>query len=153
LGLGGGNVFKMWFLAGHDVGYAESLDGLSWTRRGSNVISSTGQTPCVIKNGSTYHLYCVPAGGGTVAHYTSSDGISWSLQSANVHTSVYYFSPVYIDPNTGTWYALFTTTGTPNTTNLATSPDGVTWTDYASNPVASNFWGIIKVDKIGSTFY
>jgi len=151
-----GNVYKMWFAGAHLVGYAESIDGLTWTRRDGYVNTSVGTTPCVVKVSGTYHLYDQSIFGANVQHWTSSDGIAWSLQSNNVFPSasgLCYFSVVAIIG--GTWYALYTlATGTfPSTLNLATSSDGVSWTAYGSNPVASNFWGVIKVNLINGIYY
>lgn len=171
-----GTVYKMWFCAGHpgaetNTYYAESSDGISWTRYGSAVISSF-HSPYLIKVGSTYHVYVQPAaspGSGNIAHYTSSDGITWSQQSANVFslgtsgqwddTILWYFQPV--DIIGGTWYAVYS--GGHNATSyqlslgLATSPDGVTWTRSASNPVLQGVTGGSVVNacfaKVGSTYW
>jgi hypothetical protein len=150
-----GNVFKMWFANGSQIGYAESTDGIAWTRRTPNVITTFGVAPSVIKVGATYHLYDSQVG-QTVHHWTSSDGITWTLQSANVFSraNTVYFSVVAII--NGTWNALYTDENNaafPLTTRLATSSDGVTWTDYGSNPVASNFWGVVQVFNVNGTYY
>ena len=159
--LTGQQVWKMYFAAGAsatDVGYAESpvADGINWTR-GSNIISGVGICVSAIKVGGTYHIYAQSAYGGNVKHYTSSSSSSgWSLQSANVfagRTGLVYFSAITVI--SGTWHALYTIAdGTfPSTLNLATSSDGISWTDYPSNPVASNFWGVVAANQIGSTWY
>ena len=157
-----GNVYKMWFGAnpttGH-IGYAESLDGLNWTRRSPDplIAAGMGLTPSVIKLGATYHLYdgFVTVQPNIVQHWTSSDGITWTQAQANVFsaTNLSYFSVVTIIG--GTWYALYTLApGTfPTTTNLATSPDGITWTASGSNPVVNNFWGVVKVFLINGIYY
>jgi hypothetical protein len=161
----------MWFTAGtvssQSVGYAESTDGLVWTR-GANVLASNyGIDPCIIKVGSTYHLYCLKGDWATtdnIYHFTSSDGITWSSGAvvfsgagSGWDAFVYFFSPVYID-GTGTWYAMYLgTTSNAGTasenTGLATSPDGLTWTRSASNPVVTNFYGVMRVINVNGVWY
>jgi hypothetical protein len=164
-----GTVYKMWFTANQALAYAESLDGIHWTRSVSYpALTNAAFCPSVIKVGSTYHLYGQPVGVYNINHYTSTDGVNWTggTQVFTLGTAgqwddgfVYYFTPVYIDIG-GTWYAYYTAghlsggvaTGALST-GLATSPDGLTWTRHVGNPIISNFWGIIKVTKVGSTFY
>ena len=163
-----GNVYKMWFSSNSsNIYYAESLDGVNWTRSASAIIANF-QFPQVIKVGSTYHLYCFPASGGTfnVAHYTSTNGTTWIQQSSNVFgvgtvgawdaSFIYGFDPVYINGN-GTWYALYA--GGNNATTyqgslgLATSPDGINWTRSASNPLVTDFWNSAAIAQINGTWY
>src|SRR5271154_2924280 len=90
-----GNVFKMWFTAGAisapgliGLCYAESLDGLSWTRYSSNPVLSNVYGGRVFKYGSTYYCYTSIGGANThIASYTSSDGISWSLGNSQTLTA------------------------------------------------------------------
>jgi hypothetical protein len=156
-----GTVYKMWFTGGQNLAYAESIDGINWTRYPSYLLTGEGTTPAIIKVGSTYHLYCMPGNETTftVQHYTSTDGIHWVGGATVFDTSVsgtpsnfYYFSPFYIDPG-GTWYAFYA--GVPGQWNLylATSPDGITWTNSGSNPVALNFWGVVMPTKIGANWW
>jgi hypothetical protein len=106
-------VWKMWYTGyggtlGEAIGYAESADGISWTKMGPTVgsftpgpvLEATGTgfetasviTPCVIKDGSTYRMWYAGWLGGTV-----------------LNTEIGY----------------------------ATSPNGTTWTRYAGNPVVT----------------
>jgi len=158
--LAGPNVYKLWFSAGpvlsSSVYYAESPDLQNWTRHSGAVIANV-VSPTVIKVGATYHLYCQAAslpGSGATQHFTSSDGINWTLQSANVFsTGAYPLKPIAIV--NGTWYALWGSLGASDfpSVNLATSPDGVTWTAYGSNPVISGAYPFACVAQVGSTFY
>ncbi len=108
----------MWFAVGNaNVGYAESSDGIIWTRRSSPVISGV-TLPMVLKVGATYYLYAqtAPGGSSSFSLYTSADGINWTLQSSSIlglggvgawdHVFIYVFQPVAII--NGTWYALYT---------------------------------------------
>jgi hypothetical protein len=146
-----GTVFKMWFTSwsANAIGYAESSDGLTWTRKSSNVISGLID-PGVIKNGSTYYLYGFDNTGGTgqgKCHaYTSSDGITWTSQSSDIGiTGKYFFQPFTIVG--GTWYAI-------ESTKLCTSSDGLSWTEGSVVFPAGNggamSGGIVQV---GSTWY
>jgi hypothetical protein len=171
-----GTVFKMWFSAGGPTAetntyYAESTDGLTWTRRGTAVITGQG-SPFVFKNGATYYLYTQPsgsAGGGNWSVYTSSDGITWASQATNIlplggvgtwdHLIGWYFQPV--DIINGTWWAVYSggndTTGYQLSLGLASSPDGIVWTKYVSNPVLAGPGNGSVVNacfsKVGSTYY
>lgn len=167
-----GTVYKTWFSDGPQSGsakiwYAESLDGVNWTRSASAVINGY-LTPAVIKNGSTYNLYAQPgasAGTGTFALFTSSDGVNWTLISSTVlglgtaglwdSSHLWSFAPVAIIA--GTWYALYSAgmngAAYYNSVGLATSPDGVTWTKYVSNPVLQNAYAGQAFTKVGSTWY
>src|ERR1700743_3278126 len=51
----GGQVFKMWFSGGIDIYYAESNDGINWTRQATAIFSSIGN-PRVFKNSGTYYI-------------------------------------------------------------------------------------------------
>lgn len=156
--LAGPNVYKLWFSGGasgsYNTFYAESPDLVNWTRQATAVLSGY-VTPGIIKNGSTYYMYCQAQnqqGGGNIAYYTSPDGVTWTQQSANVLSlggsgawdagSIYPLKPVAII--NGTWYALYgacsaaeLSAGYPFKIGLATSTDGAgaVWTKYASNPV------------------
>jgi hypothetical protein len=167
-----GNVFKAWFTGGtlasghNSINYAESVDGINWTQYSSNPIITSHSSGRVFKNGSTYHGYWQSStadSGGPTDHYTSSDGVNWTLANASVLTAgaagqwdalgIYAFTVV--DIIAGTWYAIYS--GAPALNQgwyigLATSPDGVTWTKYAGNPVLANFVNPSFI-KIGSTYY
>jgi hypothetical protein len=148
LGLGAGNVFKMWYdnvASPYGIYYAESLDGTIWTEDPLNpIIAAVGGGTKVFKNGSTYYLYCGPGNfsGTAISAYTSSDGVTWTLQNATAltPTQTWEGSGVYqltvCDVVGGTWYGYYSggSNGTPvYGTGMATSTDGLTWTK-PSNP-------------------
>ena len=171
-----GTVYKIWFGAGGTahpgIYYAESLDGINWTRNSATVPVIAGQWgPAIIKVGSTYYLYTQPSasfGTGDFALYTSTNGITWTSVSSTVlalgsagawdSVAMYTFAPVTII--SGTWYALYSATNSdsPAATaligkmGLATSTDGINWTKYASNPVG-NGWVTQATSQIGSLWY
>jgi hypothetical protein len=89
LGLGAGNVFKMWYVnvaSPFGLYYAESLNGTSWTQSPSNpIIAGVGCGPKVFKHNGTYYLYVGPGNfsGTSISAYTSTDGVTWTLQNAS----------------------------------------------------------------------
>lgn len=173
-----GTVYKMWFSAGapgaeSNIYYAESTDGINWTRDGSVIIASFG-SPFVIKNGATYYLYAQPsanAGKGDFSVYTSPDGINWTSQATNILGALggvgvwdgvtqWYFQPVSIIG--GTWTAIYSGGNNSSTKQLsigvATSADGITWSKFASNPVlqgaqSSSVVNNGAISKIGGTYW
>ena len=91
-------LYQMWYTSGRDtgqpndwdwqVGYAESDDGLSWTRRPEPVLESDGDlvAPSVFFDGSQYHMWyeSLPGYGGTQIRYAvSPDGVNWTRYWAN----------------------------------------------------------------------
>ena len=126
-----GNTYRMWYtgmryLGGTSgwsgvVGYAESLDGLSWTKRSDPVLEPGDGTweermtfaPYVVFDSAGYHMFYT---GGTevfpstinhsLGYAFSADGIHWNKSGANpviaVDGEFALFSPVHFDG--GTWY-------------------------------------------------
>src|SRR5882672_95579 len=81
-----GNVFKMWFTSGWtstNIGYAESLDAVHWTRLAGNVIAGYSHG-FVFKSGSTYYFYGPRLQGDPFDQETSPDGVVWT----KVHSAV-----------------------------------------------------------------
>ena len=88
-------VWKMWFSDGaqRSIDYAESPDGIAWTRYGTTASNPYG-TPVVsgclrsfvVENSGTYYLYCapLPPGDQTIDEYTSTDGVHFTLAHASV---------------------------------------------------------------------
>jgi hypothetical protein len=162
-----GNVYKTWIVsdwsndAASAMYYAESLDGISWTRKSTAVLASV-TNGYVFKNGSTYYLYgqaSGSSGSGNMVVYTSSDGINWTQQTP---TSVLgaggsgawdyhgFYNIATLAISGGTWYGYYiaqSASGQPFATGLATSTDGINWTKYASNPVIT---GVVSGSSTGS---
>jgi sucrose-6-phosphate hydrolase SacC (GH32 family) len=161
-----GNVYKCWFTdaAINGVGYAESSDGITWTRYSSNPVISGYANGIIFYNAGTFYSWGQKTSELASGHpymHTSSDGINWSaatltnLPNGGTIPSVYYCA--IADYVSGTFYmligALNGTNSTPNT-YLATSTDGVTWAmQNSSNPVLANVFGLVQIVKLGTTYY
>ncbi len=119
-------LYQMWYTSSRDpgpmfdwdwrVGYAESDDGLSWTRRTEPVLESDGElvAPSVFFDGSRYHMWYENLSGygrAEISYAVSPDGIDWTTYWANpVLGSVdrqYEFPNVLYNLDTGSyemWY-------------------------------------------------
>ena len=148
-----GTVWKMWFTGGWfnpNIYYAESTDGISWTRKSGSVVSGHLR-PYVVKVGSTYHMYSAkgnPTDGydKQIDHHTSSDGVTWSLAHSNVipktqtwtSTNVANSGGAYID---GTLHLFVEGSNSgqsaPWQIGRFTSTDMATFTADANNPLIS----------------
>jgi hypothetical protein len=167
-----GTVYKTWLVsdwsndATSSMYYAESLDGVSWTRRGAAVLANV-TNGFVFKNGSTYYMYAQTAGAsgtGNMLVYTSSDGINWALQSpssvlvkgtAGAWDSGSFYNIICVTIVAGTWYGFYNgNNGGAFSVGLATSTDGINWTKYSGNPVIS---GAVttgnNIVNVGGTYY
>lgn len=169
-----GNVFKMWHTDGWlspvpVIDYAESTDGINWTEYASNPVIANGATAVnhgfVTHVGNTYYGYF--ANGSPASQldvWQSSNGVTgWTKTNSAVLTASAgtwvnggpYNPVVWVQGST--WYMLYTGSNASGvySIGLATSPDGVTWTNYASNPVISNHGcGNDKIlVKVGTTYY
>jgi hypothetical protein len=165
-----GTVYKTWFSSGTgstaNIYYAESPDGVNWTRSASAVLAAY-TNPAIIKHGSTYYMYCQlgTATTGSVYLYTSTDGISWAQQSSSILVSgggaawdddIFLLAPIGII--SGTWYGLYTGSASGATLykmGLATSTDGagLTWTKYAGNPVLNDAIASQAVVQVNGVWY
>lgn len=162
-----GNVFKMWYLGGGytsgGIYYAESADGITWTQYSSNPVIASRISGRVFNNGGTYHGYYAHIDFSAIDHYTSSDGIHWTLANSSVVTvgsaGAWDDSQIYnmqvVGQIAGTWYAVYGGNRTDNIlcTGVVTSPDLVTWTKSASNPVIYNFSSTNVAYKDGGGTY
>jgi hypothetical protein len=135
-------TFKMWYTCGWtitNICYASSSDGIKWSA--GIVLPALGglNHGFVFKNGSSYYFY--GANATSFERFHSSDGLKWTLDGTDI-------LPVNGDGwesrdvgnidvwvANGTWYALHEARGPKWTIGLASSSDGLTWTEYAGNPV------------------
>jgi len=141
-------VYHLWYTGYNDdrspnrnLGYAISIDGLSWIRYPGNpiVTSSWVEDVCVVKDGGVYSMFA--EGENDVAHLlTSTDRITWTEQGPldirKVDGSPIPPGPrgtpvVYVEK--GTWY-LFYERGDRGVW-LATSKDRKVWTHVQDEPV------------------
>ena len=159
-----GTTYHLWYAGVRtewpdaDIGYATSPDGATWTKHPGPVLERQGTwdfggifPSAVAWDGATYHMWyggCVSGSAGPCAtgYATSPDGWTWTKHPGN---------PVLVG-ETGGWDSIcaLITAVVPDTGGLrawywggetttlfaigyAASPDGVTWTKYADNPV---FW-------------
>lgn len=166
--LAGDSVFKMWYSSGWaapNLNYAESLDGITWTKLETNPIVAAHYRSMVLKVGATYYLYASAAGQGQVNLYTSADGVTWALDTAGVLAagsagawddgSVANMHVWY--EGAGDWRMLYEAKRalTGWSIGYATSADGRAWTKHASNPVITGTGGRGGpwLKKSGSTYY
>jgi len=90
-------LYQMWYTSTRDyqlmgewnwrIGYAESDDGLSWTRRSELVLESAGElvAPSVLFDGSMYHMWYEYIGTFNIGirYAVSMDGVDWTTYLAN----------------------------------------------------------------------
>lgn len=155
-----GKVYGMWFGSNVSIGYAESYDCINWTRYSSNpvlaIANADAPTPCVIFDGSQFHLYAVA--NNALVHYTSSNGLSWSASTAIITGATLQYAPYffYVFPANGEWYAVFnqqSATASQTTSYLAKSSDLSNWVvQNSGNPITTNFWAFLPM-LIGGTWY
>ncbi len=145
-----GNVFKLWFSVGYanpGIGYAESTDGIAWTRYNVGApILTTHRRCCLVMDGSAYVMFAISNAAGTLDKLTSIDGIHFTVANAGVLAGTsgtwdaagINNTSVYID-NDGTWLIAYdgSTSGPSNyNVGLARSINhGVTWVKAPSNPI------------------
>lgn len=167
------NVFKMWFCSGFGipgsgvVNYAESPDGIHWTRRVTPVLTNHYRT-FVLKQSTTYYLFGATVDQLQIDVYTSSDGITWTLGTAAILAvgtagawDDFALANCSVFVEGGTWYMLYDGLNDASgvwSEGLATasSPTG-TWTKSGSNPVmtlaSTAISGASPVIKVGSIYY
>jgi len=155
--------YRMWYLGGREgvtgIGYAESDNGVTWTKHGPPVLSpglrGTWDSTevglgCVIWDGTRFLMYYRGASpiftGGAIGLATSSDGIVWVKYSGNPvlkPSSVdqkYMGSPEVLQTSAlfNMWYSA-RSTDDPTTSQVqrllyATSFDGLHWQKYTGVP-------------------
>ncbi len=168
-----GEIYKMWYqgrsLADEyiwHIGYAESDDGITWTRRDSPVLSTdpaiawesqTINDPFVLKeNDTTYTMWYDGRTGTTeenrsIGSARSTDGINWVREESNPVLSpdaswcsswVRYATVALLDDHYVMWFTGSTGTSyisTPFKMGTAISEDGVNWRhDKLYSPIVNS---------------
>ena len=144
-----GKIFKMIFGTTNGTCYAESNNGTTWTRSGSNPIVAAGahDYPRVFKNGSTYYLYTGVLAGPVKAYTASALNGPYTLQNAsaiaitqNWETAANFIGQLCVTGQVaGTWHGYYAALSDAYFNhNYAmghvTSTDLLTWTKDTNNP-------------------
>ncbi len=137
------------------IGYAESVDGLTWNRPFNGPLifpSASGwDSQCitmgaVIKEENVWYLYYMgfsdQNGIWQIGLATSIDGISWTKRPQPVIMagggSEFQIVPTSVIRKNGMFYLYYTSRNYPiYTTCLATSTDGINWAKSSLNPLIS----------------
>jgi predicted GH43/DUF377 family glycosyl hydrolase len=155
-------VYKLWYHGISNttraIGYAESKDGLAWTKYAGNPVLTPGPNgawdadtvcePRVLRVGAQYYMfYTHCAGSHGIGLATSSDGKSWTKYAGNPVLTIaaggawdnqqVSWGDVYYDGQRFfMWYPGRKNTDTGGfSLGLATSTDGKSWTRSPNNPV------------------
>jgi predicted GH43/DUF377 family glycosyl hydrolase len=155
-------IYKLWYHGISNttraIGYAESKDGLAWTKYAGNPVLTPGPMgawdadtvcePRVVRVGAQYYMfYTHCAGSHGIGLATSADGKSWTKYSGNPVLTIapggawdnqqVSWGAVYYDGQRFfMWYPGRKNTDTGGfSLGLATSTDGKAWTRSPNNPV------------------
>jgi len=156
-----GATYKMWY-AGYNgtywrIGYATSADGVAWTKYAQNPVMDVGVAnswdskmvmPDTVRyEDGEYRMWYQGNDGSRwrFGYANSTDGINWTRYASNPiiqpgagandwdKSEVGQFSVVNASGTYQGWYA--GNNGVNWCIGYATSPDGMSWTKHASNPV------------------
>jgi len=154
-------IYKMWYSGTNApnarIGYATSPDGITWTKYEDNPVLDLGAPgewdnlqvtdPFVLFEDGTYKMWYTGRGDTSyhrIGYATSPDGITWTKYEDNPVLDLgapgEWDDLLVGDPfvlfEDGTYKMWYSGQNGPNDrTGYATSPDGITWTRYAGNPV------------------
>ncbi|MGO9111764.1 MAG: MGH1-like glycoside hydrolase domain-containing protein [Thermoguttaceae bacterium] len=158
-----GETYRMWlsWRPKQSVALVKSKDGIHWSEPPKVVLGPRPETgweddinrPCVLKKGNTYHMWYtgqVRPGAGNghswIGYATSADGVTWKRMSDKPVVSfdqpweknIAVMCPSVLWDEGAKIYRMWYSGGEqnePNAIGYATSPDGLTWTKSAGNPV------------------
>jgi len=155
-------VYKLWYHGisntTRQIGYAESVDGLTWTKYAGNPVLTPGAAaawdadsvcePRVLRVGAQYYMFytrCTGTHGIGLA--TSPDGKTWTKYAGNPvlaaapgnvwdNLQISWGEVYYDGQRFYMWYPGRKTTDTAGfSLGVATSTDGKVWTRSPNNPV------------------
>jgi len=156
------STYHMWYFGGgskYNIGYANSPDGIVWTKYAGNPVVNFGTTGQWDDGGIALASVLGPDSIGGFKmwfHGVSSSGVQIGLATAtdSVTWTKYAGNPILPHGTAGSWddaftgyprvlkvdqsYSMFYAgTRSPNSFQIgqATSPDGITWTKFPDNPV------------------
>jgi hypothetical protein len=155
-----GSTYRMWYWGRSSIddiariGLATSTDGVIWTKYANPVLgtSGSGYIPgSVIKSGSTFIMW-FKTQYGEMMRATSSNGIAWDTPQTVITDQILRSAPSVIldDGVYRTWFGKWDTgdnggfAGTVSSEarmdiGYASSPDGITWTQFANSAASCNF--------------
>jgi len=171
--------YQMWYWDGNiDIWYAESTDGINWTKFGE-ILSDVGARPSVVYKDGYYWLYLQSgsgAGNQKIKLYKSTSPDSGFIDQGVVlepsqsweENYIYVPSVIYDsdDDKWKMWYSAadYVSAGgahEPEKIGYAESDDGVNWTKYSGNPIvvpSGSTWyskalGALRVVKKDGIYY
>ena len=149
--------YRMWlsWRPKQSVALVESKDGMHWSEPPQSVLGPRPETgweddinrPVVIRREDGYHMWYTgqAKGRSAIGYATSPDGVTWKRMSDRPVLSperpwekVAVMCPDVVWDGKARLYKMWYSGGEqnePNAIGYATSPDGLTWTKYSTNPI------------------
>jgi predicted GH43/DUF377 family glycosyl hydrolase len=145
---------------GGAVGLAISTDGVRWVKYAANPVLAPSAvdsreitTPGVLRVSSAYYMWYAARNASDLSPDTlrilfaqSNDGMNWiKLPQVSLNPSsdpqawdslsLYCPSVAYVGNSFGMWYSALSQSSNTPRIGYATSPDGLTWSRFAGNPI------------------
>ncbi|UCE39257.1 MAG: hypothetical protein JSW00_08580, partial [Thermoplasmata archaeon] len=154
-----GGKYHMWYSGDNGrgrIGYANSTDGVTWTRHPSNPVFGPGPdtwekqsvyVPTVYYDGTTYHMWYTGYSFSNVyriGYANSTDGINWNRYPGNPiidlgppnsweEVSIHATTVIHDGSTYHMWYSA--ENSTTHRIGYANSINGLDWTRHPENPV------------------
>jgi hypothetical protein len=171
--------YNMWYWNDSEsIGYATSPDGVSWTKYSDNPVFTNVLRPSVVYKSGTYYLFYAKTDETAIGLATSTnpqgpftDRGLVLLATQTWESGMIRGPSVCYDTDAGLfklWYSAGSISPAdvpwtePAAIGYATSPDGITWTKYANNPIMQGLndgsWlsqaiETLRVYKLDRTYY